>query len=244
MEGTIALAQSISRIPRSDKPLRSTAIKRSGAVDSSLRRVEQRQPQGFVATRAKRYDEFLSAANREDDAMLFLVEPAVEYKETFLEGLREFQREGLLLQYDLPSITRDFESFLRRVRNEKDKTKLRPDAIPATTYWLIERDEYGQERFVGNLSLRHELNDFLFRIAGHIGYQIRPSLRSRGYGKRILQLGLQEAKVLGIQRALLTCDETNTASKKVIEFNGGQFENALPVEGSPLKKMRYWIDLS
>ena len=176
--------------------------------------------------------------------MLLLVEPAIEYKDTFLEGLREFQGEGLLLQYDLQLLTRDFESFLRRVRNEKDKTKLRPEAIPSTTYWLIERDEYGQERFVGNLSLRHELNDFLFRVAGHIGYQIRPSLRGQGYGKFILQLGLQKAKILGIQRALLTCDETNTASKKVIEFNGGQFENALPVAGCSLKKMRYWIDLS
>jgi predicted acetyltransferase len=176
--------------------------------------------------------------------MLFLVEPTIEYKETFLEGLSEFQQEGLLLQYDLQSLTRDFEDFLRRVRNEKDKTKLRPDAIPSTTYWLIEKDEYGRERFVGNLSLRHELNDFLFRVAGHIGYQIRPSLRGQGYGKSILQLGLQEAKMLNIQRALLTCDETNTASKKVIEFNGGQFENALSVEGSSLKKLRYWIDLS
>ncbi len=176
--------------------------------------------------------------------MLFLVEPTIEYKDTFLDGLREFQREGLLLQYDLQSLTRDFESFLRRARNEKDKTKLRPDAIPSTTYWLIERNEYGRERFVGNLSLRHELNNFLFRVAGHIGYQIRPSLRGRGYGKRILQLGLQKAKILGIERVLLTCDETNVASKKVIEFNGGLFENALPVEGSSLKKLRYWIDLS
>jgi predicted acetyltransferase len=173
--------------------------------------------------------------------MLFLVEPTLEYKDSFLDGLREFQQEGLLRQYDLQS--RDFDVFLQRIRNEKDKTKLRPDAIPSTTYWLIERDECGCEVFIGNLSVRHELNDFLFRIAGHIGYQIRPSVRSRGYGKRILQLGLEKARELDIKHVLLTCDETNIASKKVIEFNGGQFENALPVEGSSIKKLRYWIDL-
>jgi predicted acetyltransferase len=175
--------------------------------------------------------------------MLFLVEPTLEYKDSFLAGLREFQQEGLLRQYDLQLLTSNFDAFLQRVRNEKDKTKLRPDAIPATMYWLIERDENGCEKFIGNLSVRHSLNDFLFRVVGHIGYQIRPSVRCRGYGKRILQLGLEKARELGIKRALLTCDETNIASKKVIEFNGGQFENALPVEGSSVKKLRYWIEL-
>ncbi len=175
--------------------------------------------------------------------MLFLVEPTLEYKDSFLAGLHEFQQEGLLRQYDLPLLTRDFDTFLQRVRNEKDKTKLRPDAIPSTTYWLIEQDESGHATFIGNLSVRHELNAFLLRVAGHIGYQIRPSMRCRGYGKRILQLGLEKAGELGIKHVLLTCDETNIASKKVIEFNGGQFENALPVGGSPIKKLRYWIAL-
>jgi len=176
--------------------------------------------------------------------MLFLVEPTLEYKDSFLAGLCEFQQEGLLRQYDLQQLTTNFDAFLKRVHNEKDKTKLRPDAIPSTTYWLIEQDENGCEKFIGNLSVRHALNDFLFRVAGHIGYQVRPSVRCRGYGKRILQLGLEKARELGIKRALLTCDETNIASKKVIEFNGGQFENALPVEGSPVKKLRYWIELA
>ncbi|GAC1474814.1 MAG: GNAT family N-acetyltransferase [Ktedonobacteraceae bacterium] len=176
--------------------------------------------------------------------MLFLVEPTVEYKDSFIAGLCEFQGERLLLHYDLQLVTHDFDTFLRRLQSEKDKTKLRPGAVPSTDYWLIERDESGRETFIGNLSVRHELNDFLLRVAGHIGYQVRPSMRDRGYGKRMLRLGLQKARQLGIKRALLTCDETNIASKKVIEFNGGQFENALSGEGSRVKKLRYWIDLT
>ncbi len=175
--------------------------------------------------------------------MLFLTEPTAEYKESFLAALREFHQEGLLLQYDRELLNSNFEAFLRRVQNEKDRSKLRPDAVPATTYWLMQKDEDGNVVFVGNLSLRHELNDFVYRVAGHIGYQIRPSMRRCGYGKRILQLGLEKAREMGICRALVTCDETNIASKKVIEFNGGRFENALPVEGSPIMKLRYWIDL-
>ncbi|GCE19818.1 hypothetical protein KDK_36180 [Dictyobacter kobayashii] len=59
-----------------------------------------------------------------------------------------------------------------------------------------------------------------------------------------MQLGLQKALALGITRALVTCDETNIGSKKVIEYNGGQFENAVYIEGSSVKKLRYWIDIA
>jgi predicted acetyltransferase len=44
------------------------------------------------------------------------------------------------------------------------------------------------------------------------------------------------------RRVLVTCDETNTGSKKIIEYNGGVFENAVEAE-SPIKKLRYWIDI-
>jgi hypothetical protein len=35
--------------------------------------------------------------------------------------------------------------------------------------------------------------------------------------------------------------EDNIGSKKIIENNGGQFENALAIDGSGVKKLRYWI---
>ena len=90
----------------------------------------------------------------------------------------------------------------------------------------------------------HELNDLLFKIAGHFGYMIRPSKRRQGYGKVILRLGLEQARKMGLKRVLVTCDENNIGSKKVIEYNGGQFENEVCVEGSSIKKLRYWIDLT
>jgi predicted acetyltransferase len=43
---------------------------------------------------------------------------------------------------------------------------------------------------------------------------------------------------------LLTCDETNIGSRKLIEANGGQLENAVVVEDSSVKKLRYWIELA
>lgn len=60
-------------------------------------------------------------------------------------------------------------------------------------------------------------------------------------GTELLRLGLAKARERGMERVLLTCDETNIGSRKLIEANGGQLENAVVVEGSPVKKLRYWI---
>jgi predicted acetyltransferase len=104
---------------------------------------------------------------------------------------------------------------------------------------MIDHDE-----FIGRLSLRCQLNAFMYKVAGHIGYQVRPGRRCQGYGTELLHLGLIKAFEHGLTQALVTCDETNIASRKVIEHNGGVFENAVTVEGSPILKLRYWIDLS
>ena len=57
----------------------------------------------------------------------------------------------------------------------------------------------------------------------------------------MLHLGLEIAKTAGIHNVLVTCDENNIGSKKIIEYNGGQFENAIHINGSAIKKLRYWI---
>jgi predicted acetyltransferase len=49
---------------------------------------------------------------------------------------------------------------------------------------------------------------------------------------------LPVARSLGIDRALLTCDEDNLASHRVIEANGGV------LEGGSGGKVRYWIPTS
>lgn len=170
--------------------------------------------------------------------MLFLTAPAIQYKDTFLQGLREIQREGRWLQYNPQRARADFPYFVQQMLDQQDRMKISPDRMPSTTFWLIDGEE-----FIGTLTLSYELNDFLFRIGGHIGYLIRPSKRKQGYGKKLLHLGLQKARARGLQRVLITCDENNIASKKVIESNGGQFENCVAVEGSDIKKLRYWINL-
>ena len=45
---------------------------------------------------------------------------------------------------------------------------------------------------------------------------------------------------MGIQKLLVVCDETNTASEKAILANGGVFEKYIETGGCRMK--RYWIN--
>ena len=46
--------------------------------------------------------------------MLFLAEPSVIFRDSFIQSVHEFQAEGRQLHYDLKSITSDFGAFCRR----------------------------------------------------------------------------------------------------------------------------------
>ncbi len=106
----------------------------------------------------------------------------------------------------------------------------------ASYWWIVEDDEY-----LGAISLRHTLNDFLLRAGGHIGYGVRPSARRRGLATWALRAVLPEARALGLDRVLVTCDDANAASARTIESNAGVLEDVRQTELG--RTRRYWIAL-
>ena len=82
----------------------------------------------------------------------------------------------------------------------------------------------GKGEYVGRVSLRHELNAGLETWGGHIGYEVRPSMRGRGYGHALLAGILPHARTLGLERVLLHCYKSNAASTCIIEKAGGMLE--------------------
>lgn len=160
--------------------------------------------------------------------MAFLTKPSEQYQTSYLDALQEFHAEGRHSEAPLEEAALNLANFVQSLQ----------DPARSTDFWLIDGTSY-----IGRLSLRRVLDKRLLQMGGHIGYVIRPSRRRQGYGKLILQYGLEQAKAIGLERVLVTCDEDNLGSRKIIEFHAGKLENIISVEGWPSRVRRYWISL-
>jgi len=174
-----------------------------------------------------------------------LISPSTDFKESFIEAVKEYQndseyprsfREDSYRTLAISELENDFDVYVQKRLSQSRGENLPEGYVPQTDYWLID----GRE-FIGRVSIRHELSERLEKTGGHIGYDIRPSKRHRGYGSKILELGLLKAKELNIGRVLLTCDEGNVGSRKIIEKNGGVFENKVENPETGIYKLRFWI---
>lgn len=132
----------------------------------------------------------------------------------------------------------NFEGYMAQIERFRRGVGLGAKLVPSSEFWLVKG-----RRILGRISVRHRLNANLEIEGGHIGYDVRPSERRKGYGSLMLKLALDKARKLGLKRVLITCDTDNIASAKIIEKNGGIFErhDISPMSGKQLNQ--YWIEL-
>lgn len=169
-----------------------------------------------------------------------LVTPSLSFKEAF----QNYYKDYLVLNAPDEQIYRDmyrkaeedFEGYLQFIEDRKNGIGL-PEGWTAThTFWLVDQDAV-----VGVLRIRPELlPGILEEVAGHMGYDIGPSVRGKGYGKTILKLGLSEAKRLGLSKALVVCNVDNEPSRKIIEVCGGIYDSDIAWEDGVVYS-RYWV---
>lgn len=114
--------------------------------------------------------------------------------------------------------------------------------LPTSQFSLI-----SQGKEVGFIQIRHRAShskevppDF----ANHIYYEIYPEFRGQGYGKKILELGLIEARKIGLNRVVITTHKDNAPSKKVIKTNGGVLVDSciIPMDGKTFLKYQINLD--
>jgi|ERR1043165_5110792 predicted acetyltransferase len=166
-----------------------------------------------------------------------LVRPSIVYKDSFLKADADvFAMDGKHLFRYLPLNPDKFEYYCNSLISYESEG-VPDDKVNASIFWLVDNN-----RFIGRIIIRHELTEDMLLYHGNIGYIIAPEFRKQGYGTAILKLGLEEAGKLGLKKVLVTCDKTNTASAKIIEKNGGVFEDEAYEEGKAIWKKRYWIN--
>lgn len=148
---------------------------------------------------------------------------------------RTMASEGLIFAFGYAPGA-DFAQWAETMNGRRLGKNLSPGWPPATFELALV-----DAQLVGRLSVRHALNDFLLQQGGHIGYQVLPPFRRQGIGRRMLQRGLQLTAALGVQRSMVTCDEDNVASRRIIESAGGVYESSYAGPDVKVPIRRYWF---
>ncbi len=167
--------------------------------------------------------------------MIQLVIPSKHYLQSYQEAYDGYIANSVTTYgFDNPREIDIFDKHAR-YRQARDIT---PGHVGEDFYWLADTES---DQFIGQITIRHELTENLCRCGGHIGYGIRYSHWGRGYGTKMLALALEKAKERGLERVLLTCNDDNIASARVMEKNGFQLDDKILDEGILIR--RYWKTL-
>ncbi|MFP7299225.1 GNAT family N-acetyltransferase [Neobacillus niacini] len=172
------------------------------------------------------------------ESRVSLVKPTVDLKEEYLSFYQEWlDSKEDMIPWVIKRDPSNFEEMVQFLRNNEQGQNLPEGWVPDSTFWLINQDK----RILGVVNIRHRLNENLLNRGGHIGYGIRPSERMKGYATKLLSLALEKSKELGINKALVVCDEENTGSFKTIVNNGGIPDSDFVEEDGNVIK-RFWIE--
>lgn len=162
-------------------------------------------------------------------------EPRLRDAAAVAEAQRIMALDGFTFAFDY-ALGTDFSEWLELVAAHRLGKAVPAGWVPATFEVAVVENQ-----IAGRLSVRHALNAFLLQQGGHIGYGVLPAFRGRGIAKRMLQRGLQITASLGIERVLVTCDEDNAASRRIIESAGGVYESSYAGASVRVPIRRYWF---
>ena len=156
------------------------------------------------------------------------------YRREFLECGSSMDGTGSLRSMENP------KEWLAQVKNLSLRETVPENLVQSTQFIAVRPSD---RRIVGMIKLRHYFNEYLEKFGGHIGYSVRPAERRRGYASRMLADILPYCREVGLERVLITCLETNEASRRTILKNGGVFERTVFEPSENVNMERYWITL-
>ncbi|WP_205700189.1 GNAT family N-acetyltransferase [Erysipelothrix sp. HDW6A] len=178
------------------------------------------------------YKKFVVESIKLEKPSLRYLDSILRYKNTAVNSGEVLHGSSGLENFD------NIEEWCQQTFMDEYKETVREGYVPATTFLCVRKSD---EQVVGMINIRRELNDYLSKFGGHIGYSIHQDERRKSYAKSMLQKALEYCKEIGLEHVLITADSNNIASQKTIESCGGVFENEVKDGDGMLR--RYWITL-
>ena len=171
--------------------------------------------------------------------------PSLERKNEIIEYLDEFVKYGSDINgsgsLDKIYYGYTFEEALDRCLKMEDEEYAKSvGRCQSRTFLLIREND---NKIVGTINVRWNLNEAMLRFGGHIGYGIRPTERRKGYNKINLYLGMLEAKKVGLEKVMLDCDVNNLGSDKTLKALGGKLERTEVDPSDGILTNVYWFDV-
>ena len=163
-----------------------------------------------------------------------------QYQEAYLLSLDKINN-GEMNAHNLMFNNLDEVDIIQKMKDTRNKDMLKPNRVLSYDYFAVDDD-----KLIGIIHIRPEINASLLRIGGHIGYGVNPKYWRQGYGTELLRIGLIRIKELTKDdEVLVTCDDRNIGSAKVIENNGGVLKDKIfnQDEFGKVLTRRYWIKI-
>ncbi len=150
-----------------------------------------------------------------------LISPHIKYEESYKHYISELgDEERYPYPMDLPF--HDFADLVALLTAFSKGKRMLPNMVPNSTYWLVNNNE-----IVAVSHLRHELNESLQNLGGHIGLGVRPKFRGQGLSTMLLNLTIGEALKKRINQLHIHCYKENAASARMIIGCGGYLDSEL-----------------
>ena len=162
-----------------------------------------------------------------------------EYKKAYDLSIKLIN-EGKIKKHNLLFLNPEKEDIIQTMMDNRNEEKLPKGYVPSYDFFFVD-----DNKFIGVVHIRVRLTDNLRRYGGHVGYGINPKYFNMGYGKKLLHLTLEKYKdLIEDEKILITCDDDNIASYKIIEANGGILDSKIENEdqGEKFITRRYWIN--
>jgi predicted acetyltransferase len=168
-----------------------------------------------------------------------LIKPNKKYIKSYVKTIREgFPIGGCNDDYIF--VESNFDQHIKNIYRPRTiwNDGIYREDVPFERYWIIDNDI-----FIGHLVIREHMTDFHKLVGGNIGYRIRKGFYNHGYATKALRMALDICKNKSMSEILITCDDDNVASIRVIEKNNGILQDKVKVVWSSVLVRRYLIEV-